>query len=695
CLVSLTALHSKAKNCVLAIGRDISEIDNAQAALQQQVEYSKRLQEQLEINAKLLEQEKRKFEEFVNLAPVGIAINRFDNGAFEYINQEFARFSGYDVEQLNQMDYWDLTPKKYEANEVEQLEKMKSLGRYGPYEKEYIHKNGTHYPVLLSGIKISDSNGIEYIWSVVQDISRQKQIEQDLKASKQSADESVFRLNLAVESANIGVWELNLITNELIWDERMYQLYGITEQTFGGVFEAWSSGVHPDDIDDASKQLQDAIDGVRRFDPEFRVVWPNGEVRSLKASAEVIRDKTGQPFKVIGVNYDVTEKVKAIEQLANAKQLAEDSVRAKDMFLANMSHEIRTPMNGIYGALQILNQHKQSDQNQELIDKAIYSTKSLLTIINDILDFSKIEAGKLKLEKTEFNLTSLIESIQSDFFATTEAKGVSLSTHVENDIAGLWVGDPVRIRQVLVNLVANAVKFTEQGAISIDASVDSCGSKTDKGIIVKVSDTGIGMSKSELSKLFERFEQADSSTTRKYGGTGLGMSITSSLIELMRGKISVDSSPSKGTTFTLTIPLEQAEINGSKSNKKTSTKSVHLSGKTILVAEDNKINILIIKTMLENSQATIHVANNGKEAIELSETCHPDLILMDIQMPVLDGRDACKVIRKSGFDNPIIAFTANVLTQEVEQYLNEGFDGYLAKPIDIEHLNNLLAEYLG
>ena len=670
CLVSLTPLVIDDIKYLLAVGRDISDIAEAQ---------------------ELLEQERRKFEKFVNLAPVGIAINKYDNGQFTYINEEFAKFTGYSVHELNTMDYWDLTPKKYSDQEQIQLQNMNTTGRYGPYQKEYIHKDGHTYPVLLSGVKIRDLDGEEYIWSVVEDISDRVNTLNELNNAKDEADLSTLRLHLANRSAGIGVWDLEIQSGELTWDDHMYRLYGITADQFSGVYEAWVNGVHPDDIDYASDLLKRAIDGKAVYDPEFRVVWPDGTVKTLKAFAEVVRDEDGTPTRMIGVNYDITEKVKTIHELELARKQALASAKAKEDFLSNMSHEIRTPMNGVYGTLQLLNQQKQSKEGQQLLDSALFSAKSLLTIVNDILDFSKIEAGKIQLDNAEFNLVRLAESVVSDFYPTAVDKGLNLSCIIPKKMPKTWLGDPVRIKQVLTNLVSNAVKFTEEGSVTLTLKQQK------DGIHFVVSDTGIGMSPDALSRIFDRFEQADKTTTRKYGGTGLGMSITTSLVDMMGGEVVVDSIENEGSKFTVTLPItvcEEKAVIPTTDKAYDVTSCPKIPGKKILVAEDNMVNMMIVSKMLKETEATIIKAGNGAEAIEMAQEHYPDLILMDIQMPVLDGINACEVIRKTDFDKPIISFTANALSHEVEKYLSGGFDGHLSKPIEIENLYDILRTHL-
>jgi PAS domain S-box-containing protein len=637
------------------------------------------------------QEEKEKFGQFVNLAPVGIAINRMDDGSFDYVNNEFSRFTGYEVDELNQMDYWQLTPKFYEEQEQEQLESLAETGRYGPYQKEYIHKIGHTYPVLLSGIKIAKSTGEEFIWSVVQDISRQKKVEQQAQAAQEEAEFSTFRMKLANDSAGIGVWEWDLLTNALIWDEWMYRLYGVSPEEFSGAYEAWENSVHPDDIEMARTKLNDAVEGTGIYTPEFRVVHPGGQVRTMKASAEVIRDENGKGLKVIGVNYDVTDKIKAINELKLAKREAEQANQSKSDFLANMSHEIRTPMNAILGGLQLLKNRELGQDNRVLVENASFSAKSLLTIINDILDYSKIQENKLDLELEPFSLIDVLDSVKFDVETQASDKGIELLEIIDDNFVDGWIGDIVRVKQILLNLVANAVKFTEQGTVKVGLSCKTYQGK--ESICINVIDSGIGMSEEAQRRIFERFVQADTSTTRKFGGTGLGMSITVNLIKMMGGNIDLRSVLNKGTTIRVLLPLEKS----GKFIKEDSQKSViapQLRGKRILIAEDNEINQLVVESMLKATKADLTIVENGQLAVDAIKKEDFDLVLMDIQMPGMDGVEAQKRISTLKVNIPVIALTANVMVSEVNHYLEQGFVAHIGKPVDMNNLYGVLFQYL-
>ena len=423
---------------------------------------------------------------------------------------------------------------------------------------------------------------------------------------------------------------------------------------------------------------------------EWTFIDKDGMRFPVSLTVTCIRDAKGHVTGYLGVIEDITERLQKERELEAAMQKAEMANIAKSSFLASMSHEIRTPMNGILGTLQLLNDEIKESGARKLLDNALTSSYALLTIVNDILDFSKIEAGMLSIEKIDFSVRQLLDEVSSHFIPKAESKKINFRQVVDDKLHDIWCGDPVRVKQILTNLISNAVKFTEHGSITVNLSTEN--NAQSHNLVIKVLDTGIGMNRQAIDNLFEKFTQADSSTTRKFGGTGLGMAITKNLIDIMQGSISVHSTPGRGTAFKILLPLEHG--NSVIKAQQISSTIPNLGNKNILVAEDNVINQTIIMAMLDNTGANVLIAENGLIALEKLSNFNPDIILMDIQMPELDGVEACKIIRQENQDIPIIAVTANVMLEDVQSYLNNGFNAHLAKPVEVEKLYDKLTTFL-
>lgn len=369
---------------------------------------------------------------------------------------------------------------------------------------------------------------------------------------------------------------------------------------------------------------------------------------------------------------------------------ADSANKSKSEFLANMSHEIRTPMNGVLGTLQVLERTTGEVKTRGLVSKAIYSANTLLTIINDILDYSKIEANKLSLEAHPFSMYAVVDSVVSDMTKDARQKGISLEVEADDTFEDGWLGDPVRTRQIVLNLVSNAVKFTEKGRVVVRLACDAEDNQHDDVLTLTIIDTGIGMSDEAQRSLFERFTQADSSTTRRFGGTGLGMSITLNLVRMMGGDIQITSHEGEGTTIAVSLPLLRAEL---IANNTELTQAPDLEGVRILVAEDNAINRAVIESMLEPTKATVSVVENGELAVNAIRNGQFDIVLMDIQMPVMDGVEACTLIKQIRKDLTVIALTADAMGSDVERFLNVGFSAHIGKPIEINKLYKYLDKF--
>jgi signal transduction histidine kinase/ActR/RegA family two-component response regulator len=414
------------------------------------------------------------------------------------------------------------------------------------------------------------------------------------------------------------------------------------------------------------------------YEVEFRVVLPSGEVRHLRGAAGIQRDLDGAPVRVIGVTWDTTY----LRRLAIDAQAASE---AKTRFLATMSHEIRTPLNGVLGMAQVLAADEELTPEQRARVGVIRdSGEALLAILNDILDLTKIEAGKLELEETTFDLGRLLAGAHATFASIAAEKELALTVDV-GDAAGAYRGDPTRLRQIVANLVSNALKFTPAGEVRVSAGLSA------RGVAIQVSDTGVGIRPEALDKVFGSFTQADSSVTRLHGGTGLGLAICRELAGLMGGELTVASEVGRGTTFTFEAPLRRVADPAPAAPAAPLAAPEHAGAMRVLVAEDNPTNQLVLRALLGQFELTPTIVGDGQQALEAWRAQDWDVILMDVQMPVLDGVSAARAIRaeeaaRGRPRTPIVALTANAMTQQVDSYLEAGMDGYVPKPIDVRAL---------
>lgn len=403
----------------------------------------------------------------------------------------------------------------------------------------------------------------------------------------------------------------------------------------------------------------------------------------------------GEQIGSIGIHLDITRQKKLEYDLTEAKLQAEKSAQAKETFLANMSHEIRTPMNAIMGMSYQLSKTSLTSRQSLFLDAIHNSAEHLLVIINDILDISKIEAGKLNLENIGFNIDAVVKSAVQVMQHKAEEKGLALGMTIDENINQVLIGDPHRFKQVLLNMVSNSIKFTEKGAVHISCNLQdqSAGSQL---LRVTITDTGIGMDEAFLSQLFTKFSQEDDSVARKYGGTGLGMSICKKLIELMKGTIEVTSKKNHGTSITFTLPFLTGSQSDMPAKEEINFDSSVLKGSRLLLVEDNEMNRLVATTVLENYGISFMEATNGEEAIHFMQKEKFDLVLMDVQMPVLNGIEATKIIRRDISSSiPIIALTANAIKGESDRCIAAGMNAYISKPFEEAVLIRTIGSLLG
>jgi len=461
--------------------------------------------------------------------------------------------------------------------------------------------------------------------------------------------------------------------------------------------------VHPEDLSAVMADLHRMLDDPQQVGSRaVRMRHALGEWRTMTVHGRAMPAGDHGASVVLSAQ-DATEQMRIQEALELARQRAEDAGQSKADFLATMSHEIRTPMAGIIGLIDLLKATDLSDKQGEYVRALDRAGEHLADLLDDILDFSKIEAGRVETEDATFDLRKTVGGVLDIFRAGAAAKGVTMRTHIAPDLPRLWQGDARHLRQVLANLIGNAVKFTDRGMIELRIAVDS-GSPRGAGplpLLFAVEDSGIGIAPEKIGCVFEPFAQADTSNARRHGGTGLGLTISRRLIELMGGRIWVVSRPGHGSTFFFTAPMHPAAVQTPRRLRAATPQVVRLAGARVLVVDDSDLNRLVIGDMIGGLGPTVETAANGAEAVEMFRTAHYDLVFLDIQMPVMDGFAAVQAMRAVEDEDrpddrptPIVALSANALKDDRDRALDCGCNAYVVKPLRLEALSGLLKTYL-
>jgi signal transduction histidine kinase len=541
-------------------------------------------------------------------------------------------------------------------------------------QKLPISENGTIWDAIATGINIM---GDELEHST---------------ASKAELEKERNALNEAQSIAKVGSWEIDLATFKITQSKEAARIFQIksNDADFTTIYEAYRKLIHPDDLALSDEMYRRCLDEKKGSTFQYRLIGLDGEIRTILCVCEVVTNAEGIPGYLKGTVQDITERMVVEKALNEAKEKAEESNKAKSRFLANMSHEIRTPLNGILGLTDVMLGENVREDHRKYLELIRDSGKNLGQLINDILDLSKIESGNLKLESIPFNFREVINTNVNPYKFLAEQKGLMLNCFFDGAIPEKVIGDPTRLSQILVNLVGNAIKFTAHGSIQLVFS--ALGHKNDEFTLQGiVKDSGIGIPRDKQDAIFQNFTQVDESVTRKYGGTGLGLSIVKSLVNQMSGDISVNSpmdvANNSGTAFTFTLKLKtppavvQPTISVPNKEQLSFGRLVN-----VLVVDDNSINLLVAKKLLQKLGANVTTAETGLEAIELAMRTPYDLILMDIQMPGLNGHEATVELRKLKYNNPIIALSANAFTEDVDKSLESGMNDHMQKPFTEKEL---------
>ncbi|MEP3051614.1 MAG: ATP-binding protein [Erythrobacter sp.] len=520
-------------------------------------------------------------------------------------------------------------------------------------------------------------------WVVTQrDVTEQYQFREGLERAGR-------QLEICVDAGKIGVWEVSPDLSCSFFSERNFQLLGHDESTDGvNWMEFWKGAIHPEDLPELKIALIQNQELDVPMDLTYRIKHCDGSYRWWRTTGQALRDADGKSLLVAGVNQDVTE-------LRRAQDSADKANKLKSEFLANMSHEIRTPLNGVLGMTQLLETTDLDQKQQRYVNRINNAGQTLLGIISDVLDISKIETGVLELEEAEFNVVSLLDQVKDSVNGIASAKDLSFAVETAISPECLAKGDANRIRQVLVNLAGNAIKFTDEGSVRLTAAIK------DSSLLFEVIDTGPGIPKSKQQEIFGRFTQVDGSSTRKHGGTGLGLAIAKDVVNLMGGDLLVESEVGKGSKFSFEVVLSQlsdanpANVEIAEGGNDDPVEDQEYRRIEILAAEDNELNQLVLNEIFEDDpNVDLHIVDNGKLAVEQASKRPFDLIFMDINLPVMTGDEALKQIRQNPGPNqnvPVFVLTANAAPENRKAYMEAGADDCVIKPINIQQLKQAVA----
>lgn len=629
------------------------------------------------------------------------SLNGFDivnhEGKFIYVNKSYLRMWGYSTAD----EVIGTSPAEHCADPATALTIINTLKNTGECDIEFVakRKDGSTFDVRMLAFLAHDADGNEMYPTTSVDISEQKNLMRSLDLSRKEAEQansflqqSEAKFRTITDAMPQMVWSTRADGFHDYYNKRWYEFTGMPEGTTDG--EEWNGMFHPEDQIRAWAVWQRSLATGEPYEIEYRLRHHSGEYRWTLGRALPVRNDRGDIIRWMGTCTDIhTYKMLQVE-LLRAREDAELANRSKTQFLANMSHEIRTPLGAILGFADLLQDDDLSPEERKHHLETIRKNGELLTgVVSEILDLSKIEASSLDLELIDFDLLALLQEITSSLRLKAREKGIDLLIETSGIENRYLYSDPTRLKQVLLNLVGNAVKFTEEGSVTIEISQIQ---KSPNEILTRISitDTGIGLSIPQQAKLFQPFSQADSSMSRRYGGSGLGLVISQKIARMLKGDVNLLASiPGKGSTFEFSFVAQP--VLKAQSLASTSGSTDHpLKDVSILVVDDALDNRELLKRYLAKAGATVKLAVHGEEGVAAALTETYDAVLMDIQMPVLNGYEAVQKLRAKNYDRPIIALTAHAMKSEREKALAEGFDAYLTKPVNRSELIKTIQEFL-
>jgi PAS domain S-box-containing protein len=637
-----------------------------------------------------LEQQEEVTRSLLEGSATGIALLGLD-GRWRRMNHRFAEILGIDAKAPNQYFFKEFVlPAERFSAQKELTELVLGQREIIDTGRQLVKSDQSVIWVQIKITLVRHHDGRPRFFAVTLD---------DIAESKE-AEES---LQFALDAAQMGSWDYDAIHNTTRRSPRFDQIFGSKNPADDWGYEHFLLHVHPEDILAVEKTFRDALTHGKKFALECRIIHTDQSQRWISLRGRVYMNHQGRALRMAGIVMDITAQKAWEQEIQDAKKAAEDANREKSNFLANMSHEIRTPLGAILGFSEILTEPGLKEEEFKDYVKIINRNgQSLSVLIDDILDLSKVEAGHLEVEKTNLVLWDLMRNIETLFKLKAEAKGLKLVIEAKGPVPEKIKSDPTRLRQVLLNIVGNAIKFTSQGEVKITIQMRPNPDPSLAGeLVFYISDTGLGISAEEAERLFQPFTQADSSTTRKFGGTGLGLALSRKLARALGGDVILQQSvPGQGSTFKVSIlaePVQEisppaAEMAPTVGPKAASP--VPLPGVNILVADDSSDNRLLISRILNKTGAHVDLAVDGCKAVEKAREAEYDIVVMDMQMPNLDGYEATRQLRGSGFAGPIIALTANAMRNDREKCLEAGCSDYLPKPIDPVQLYKVVGELI-